>query len=128
MMHAWGAVDLRIYSAKKNHGYLLSVQSYGFCPHLIKLDILDFTLSHIPILTWILLSRVKLTGAILTPKKVPPCSIATKSGSAAKITPLAGSCPCFKLPRLLEQQINQIAGSRETTTLLMVDEWKENQV
>ena len=46
MMHAWGAVDLRIYLAKKNHGYSISAQSYDFCPHLIKLDILDFTLSR----------------------------------------------------------------------------------
>ena len=45
-MHVWGAVDLGIYLAKKNHGYSISAQSYDFCPHLIKLDILDFTLSH----------------------------------------------------------------------------------
>ena len=44
-MHAWGAVDLRIYLTKKNHGYSISAQSYDFCPRLIKLDILDFTLS-----------------------------------------------------------------------------------
>ena len=31
---------------KKNHGYLISAQSYDFCPRLIQLDILDFTLSH----------------------------------------------------------------------------------
>ena len=49
MMHAWGAVDIRIYSAKKNHGYSISAKSYDFCPHLIKLDILDFTLSHMDI-------------------------------------------------------------------------------
>ena len=47
MMHAWGAVDLRIYLAKKNHGYSISAQSYDFCPHLIKLDILDFTLHYV---------------------------------------------------------------------------------
>ena len=46
-MHAWGAVDLRIYLAQKNHGYSISAQSYDFCPHLTQLDILDFTLSHI---------------------------------------------------------------------------------
>ena len=45
-MHAWGAVDLRIYLAKKNQGYSISAQSYDFCPRLIQLDILDFTLSH----------------------------------------------------------------------------------
>ena len=45
MMHVWGEVDLRIYLAKKNHGYSISAQSYDFCPHLIQLDILDFTLS-----------------------------------------------------------------------------------
>ena len=45
-MHAWGAVDLRIYLAKKSHGYSISAQSYDFCPHLRKLDILDFTMSH----------------------------------------------------------------------------------
>ena len=44
-MHAWGAVDLRNYLAKKNHGYSISAQSYGFCPRLIQLDILDFILS-----------------------------------------------------------------------------------
>ena len=44
-MHAWGAVDLRIYLAPKNHGYSISAQSYDFGPRLIKLDILDFTLS-----------------------------------------------------------------------------------
>ena len=46
IMHAWGAVDLRIYLAQKNHGYSISAQSYDFCPHLIKLDIFDFTLSR----------------------------------------------------------------------------------
>ena len=46
MMHAWGAVDLRNYLAKKNHGYSILAQSYEFCPRLIQLDILDFTLSH----------------------------------------------------------------------------------
>ena len=45
-MHAWEAVDLRIYLAQKNHGYSISAQSNDFCPHLIKLDILDLTLSH----------------------------------------------------------------------------------
>ena len=45
-MHAWGAVDLKIYLAKKNHGYSISAQSYDFCPHLLQLDILDLTLSH----------------------------------------------------------------------------------
>ena len=45
-MHAWGAVDLRIYLAQKNHGSSISVQSYDFYPRLAKLDILDFTLSH----------------------------------------------------------------------------------
>ena len=51
-MHAWGAVDLRIYLAEKNHGYSISAQSYDFCPRLIQLDILDFTLSLIW-LTWL---------------------------------------------------------------------------
>ena len=46
-MHASGKVDLRIYLAKKNHGYSISAQSYDFYPHLIQLDILDFTLSRI---------------------------------------------------------------------------------
>ena len=46
-MHAWGAGDLRIYLAKQNHGYSVSALSYDFCPHLIQLYILDFTLSHI---------------------------------------------------------------------------------
>ena len=59
-MHAWGAMGLRNYLAKKNHGYSISAQSYEFCPHLIQLDILDFILSlyieplrafHI-VLTW----------------------------------------------------------------------------
>mgnify|MGYP000574827467 CR=1 FL=1 len=45
-MHAWGAVDLRIYLAQKNHGSSISVQSYDFYPRLTKLDILDFTLSR----------------------------------------------------------------------------------
>ena len=45
-MHAWRAVDLRIYLAKKNCGYSISAQSYDFCPRLIQLDIFDFTLSH----------------------------------------------------------------------------------
>ena len=45
-MHVWGAVDFRIYLAKKNHGYSIYAQSHDFCPRLIKLDILDFTLSH----------------------------------------------------------------------------------
>ena len=45
IMHAWEAVDLRINLAQKNHGYSISAQSYNFCPHMIKLDILDFTLS-----------------------------------------------------------------------------------
>ena len=49
-MHAWGAVDLRIYLAQKNHGYSISAQSYDFCPRLTKLDILDLTLSHIQLL------------------------------------------------------------------------------
>ena len=31
----------------KNHSYSISAQSYDFCPHLRKLDILDFTLSCI---------------------------------------------------------------------------------
>ena len=51
MMHVWGAVDLRIYLAKKNHGYSISAQSYDFGPHLMKLDILDFTLSCMSMLT-----------------------------------------------------------------------------
>ena len=38
IMHALGAVDIKIYS--------ISAQSYEFCPHLRKLDILDFTLSR----------------------------------------------------------------------------------
>ena len=46
-MHAWVVVDLRVYLTKKNHGYSISAQRYDFCPHLIQLDILDFTLSHI---------------------------------------------------------------------------------
>ncbi len=45
-MHALGVVDLKVYLAKKNHGYSIPAQSYDFCPHLIQLDILDFTLSH----------------------------------------------------------------------------------
>ena len=48
-MHAWGAVDIRIYLAKKKHGYSISAKSYDFCPCLIKLDILDFTLSRIEV-------------------------------------------------------------------------------
>ena len=47
IMHAWGVVDLRVYLAQKNHGYSISAKSYDFCPHLRKLDNLDFTLSHI---------------------------------------------------------------------------------
>ena len=47
IMHAWGVVDLRVYLAQKNHSYSISAQSYDFCPHLIQLNILDFTLSHI---------------------------------------------------------------------------------
>ena len=43
IMHAWGAADIRIYLAKKHHGYSISAQSYDFCPRLIQLDILDFT-------------------------------------------------------------------------------------
>ena len=46
-MHVWGAVDLRIYLAQKYHDYSISAQSYDFCPRLIKLDILGFTLPHI---------------------------------------------------------------------------------
>ena len=46
-MHTWWAVDLRIYLAKKNHSYTISAPSYDFCPCLIQLNILDFTLSHI---------------------------------------------------------------------------------
>ena len=46
-MHALGAVGLRIYLAPKNHGNSISAQSYDFCPRLIKLDILNITLSHI---------------------------------------------------------------------------------
>ena len=45
-MHAWGAVDPRIYLAKKNHGYSISAQSYDFYLHLAQLDILEFTLAH----------------------------------------------------------------------------------
>ena len=48
-MHAWGPVDLRIYLAKKNHGYSISAQSYDVCPRVIKLDIPDFTLSHMEV-------------------------------------------------------------------------------
>ena len=44
-MHAWGAMDLRIYLYKKNHGFSISAQSYDFCPHLRKFDIVDFTVS-----------------------------------------------------------------------------------
>ena len=44
-MHGWGTVDLRIYLASKIHCYSILAQSYDFCPHLKKLDILDFTLS-----------------------------------------------------------------------------------
>ena len=47
IMHDWGAVDFRICMAPKNHGYLISAQSYEFCPHLAQLDNLDFTLSPI---------------------------------------------------------------------------------
>ena len=32
---------------KKNHGYSISAKRYDFCPHLIKLDIFDITLSPI---------------------------------------------------------------------------------
>ena len=49
IMHAWEIVDLRVYLAKKNHGYSIAAQSYDFCPHLTQLDILDFTLSPIRI-------------------------------------------------------------------------------
>ena len=45
-MHASGVVDL-IYLGQKNHDYSISAQSYAFCSHLIKLDIIDFTPSHI---------------------------------------------------------------------------------
>ena len=45
IMHALGVVDLRVYLAEKNHDYSIAAQSYDFCPHLIKLHILDFTLS-----------------------------------------------------------------------------------
>ena len=40
-MHAWGAVDLRIYLAKKNHGYSISAKSYDFCPHFGKFNFID---------------------------------------------------------------------------------------
>ena len=63
-MHAWGAVDLRIYLAKKNHSYSISAQSYDFCPRLIQLDILDFTLSHTVI--------TSLSYFYQTPKVCPP--------------------------------------------------------
>ena len=46
-MHNLGVVDLKVYLAQKNHGYSIPAQSYDFCPHLIQLDILDFTLSLI---------------------------------------------------------------------------------
>ena len=45
-MHNLGVVDLKVYLAQKNHGYSIPAQSYDFCPHLIQLDILDFTLSR----------------------------------------------------------------------------------
>ena len=44
---ALGVVDLKVYLAPKNLGYSIPAQSYDFCPHLIQLDILDFTLSRI---------------------------------------------------------------------------------
>ena len=47
-MHAWGVVDLKVYLAQTNHGYSISAQSYEFYLHLTQLDILEFTLSHIP--------------------------------------------------------------------------------
>ena len=65
-MHAWGAVDLRIYLAKKNHGYSISAQSYDFCPCLIKLDILDFTVSHI-----LQLSQMVCGGTIQSRAETP---------------------------------------------------------
>ena len=44
-MRAWGAVDLRIYLAQKNHGCSISAQSYDLYLHLAQLDILQSTLS-----------------------------------------------------------------------------------
>ena len=58
IIHAWGAVDLRIYLAQKNHGYSISAQSYDFCPHLAQLNIFDFTLS--PVLLLLLLGASSL--------------------------------------------------------------------
>ena len=46
IMHALGAVDFRICLAQTNPGYSIPAQGYDFSPHLRKLDILDFTLSH----------------------------------------------------------------------------------
>ena len=43
----YNEVDFRIHLAHKNHGYSISAQIYDCCPHLRKLDILDFTLSLI---------------------------------------------------------------------------------
>ena len=50
IMHAWEAVDLRIYLAQKNHGYSISTQSYYFYIYIAQLDILEFTLSCIALL------------------------------------------------------------------------------
>ena len=41
IMHALGAVDIRIYLAPNKHGYSISARSYDFCPQLRKLDVLD---------------------------------------------------------------------------------------
>ena len=51
IMHAWGAVDHRIYLGQENHGYSISAQSYEFCPQLAQLDNLDFTLFHKEVVT-----------------------------------------------------------------------------
>ena len=44
-----GAMDFRICLAQQIHGYSISAESYDFCPALRKLDILDFTQSHMEV-------------------------------------------------------------------------------
>ena len=84
-MHAWGAVDLRIYLAQKNHGYSISAQSYDFCPHLAHLNTLDFTLSHnssrsakLYQILWLNLEEMpavlfKFSRPLTDPSKIIPC-------------------------------------------------------
>ena len=49
IIHAWGAVDFRIFLSPKCYGYLTTDPSYAFFLHLAQLDNLDFTMSHIRI-------------------------------------------------------------------------------